>query len=207
MSGTEFCYWHSLVGPQQGSFCTTLLAPIGDGAGFRSKGTLYSLIREWRGGSSRSRARAAHALLTGHGRGCFIGILGSGAGHGVLAWRAQLCRSGSRSQCRVQGLRTARRRHLELSAVVALLRMVWAEVLARPFRPRNAGLEGRAWGLCSGILWASETRWSTKEKKVRFVSLPRFYFYFPETVSGLSPWQHVFDKCLLNERMNRWVNE
>lgn len=183
-----------------------LLAPKGDGAGFRSKGTLYSLMREWRGGSSRSRAGAAHALLIGRGRGCFIGILGSGAGHGVLAWRTQLCCFGSRSQCRVLRLRTTRRRHLELSIAVTLLRTVWAEVLARPFRQRNAGLKGQAWGLCGGILWARQDE-AQRKKRLDLFHYPDFIFISRKLFSGLGPWQHVFGKCLLNEQMNRGVNE
>ena len=48
-SNLYFCNPPSQVGPQQGSFCPVSFEPIEcDGVRFRSKGKLYSLIKEWR---------------------------------------------------------------------------------------------------------------------------------------------------------------
>lgn len=77
------------------------------------KHKFYSLIREWRGTSSCSRA---HAFLTGRGRGCFIGIRQWGEGRALAGGTAELLGL----QIAVPGavsLRTARGCHLELSAV------------------------------------------------------------------------------------------
>ena len=58
-----YCYQSSRVWPQQGSFCLVSLKPIEwDSVRFRSKGKLYSLIKERRGGSLHTRA---HVLPMG----------------------------------------------------------------------------------------------------------------------------------------------
>ena len=88
------CYQSSRVGPQQGFFCLMLPAPVVPDEVLRlgNKRKLCSLIKEWRGESASSRARA---LLTGCGRGCFTGTtswggVGFSLGSRCLLLRLQL---------------------------------------------------------------------------------------------------------------------
>ena len=81
----------SRVGPQQGFFCLMLPAPVVPDEVLRlgNKRELCSLIKEWRGESSSSRARA---LLMGCGRGCFIGTTSWGGVGFSLGSRCMLLR-------------------------------------------------------------------------------------------------------------------
>ena len=119
----SYCYRHFQVGPQQGSSCPVSLEPVERGrVRFRSEGKLYSLIKAWRGASSRSRA---HTPGAGCGRGRFTGISPPGRGVELSGGLAQLhCSPPDCSAC-ASSLRTARRprrRHLELQCRAAELR-------------------------------------------------------------------------------------
>ena len=178
-----FCYQHSPMGPQEGSSCLASLPPIKwELVQLRSKGELYSPIREWRGASSGSRA---HTLPDRRWAGLLYRVLSlagwvwssPGSGAGVLL-RAP---DGSVA-CRVCA-------HGPLPLPPSWILALWAallhtalraEVSVQPFTPGtvvwSAGCEPSA----RGTLWANETRWSTKEKrKVRLDFITQILFVFP----------------------------
>ena len=75
----------------------------------------------------------------------------------------------------------------------------WAEVFVKPFHRNGVWFWTLVWRVrcepsASGPLWASETRQGTKERKKKrldFIVLPRFYFYFLGIVNGPC-WWHVY---------------
>ena len=159
----------------------------------RSKAKFYSLIRKRRGVSSRSRV---HGLLTGCGWNSFIGIVSSGREGSSGGW-AGLCCSGSRWQCRAQRLcaqptaailncsvgRSASAHSplppswIAVSGAAPLRTACPAEALRRQLRRLALGTlawRARRKASAGGTLWASDTRLSTKEKKVRF--------YYPDSI-------------------------
>lgn len=137
-----------------------------DGVWFRSRGKLYSLIEERRGMRLCSRVCA---LLDQLGVGLPHRVLVGGEGAQCSQGTAhapdpgvgpRLCTRPTELRCR--------RSHF------ALRTLVWS-------------MGGKA--SAHGLLWASETRLSTKEKKrLVFILLPQFYFYFPRIVNGLCQW-------------------
>ena len=152
-----------------------------------TKGKLYSWVTEWRGASSLA---LKHRLSwQAGGRGCFIAIPSAGRGQsshrlerGVLPWlqiagRAQrLC---TRPATAILNCSAA------LLHAVAELR--WGHGrCTRGTQGWRAGCKASA----RGILWASEMRLSTKGKKrLDFILLSSFYFYFLGIVNGLCRWQ------------------
>ena len=116
---------------------------------------------------------------------------------------AQLCCSRSRSLCLVQ--------HLCTRPTAAILN---CSVLcsAFPHGPPSWGVRRSHYALgtlvwsasckasARGTLWASKTRRTQRKrkKKLDFILLPRFFFYFLGIVNGLCWWQnHSEDKWLL----------
>ena len=128
--------------------------------------------------------------LKGHGRGCFMGISG-GRGRGWSSrGRAQLYCSGLRSQPRQRLCARPPPSWIEVLCA-ALLRTVPELRCRRRYFPGGAVVwrAGCEVSAC-GPLWARETRLCTKGKKrLDFIILPEFYFYFLRIVSGLCWWQ------------------
>lgn len=114
-----FWYWPSWVGLQQRSFCPVLLLSVeGDWVQVRSKGKLYSLIREWRGESSGARVHALPEKQKSPAR-LLYRVVGSREGAGFSQGGCRCAAQDSRSHT-VPGaasLLTAHHRHLELSVM------------------------------------------------------------------------------------------
>ena len=150
---------------------------------FTSKGEFSSLLKEWRDASSFSRG---HAVLTGCGRGCFIGSPG---GRGEEAGGRSSPRAGAAVPLRLQSAAPEQRLCPRPAAILN-----WGGVCS------GASARAQSWGVWHGLFtrggalvwsakyqseasargsrWASETRLITKEKEKRFdcILLPRFYF-------------------------------
>lgn len=128
-------------------------------------------------------------LSTGCQRNCFTGF-SAAAGGGALADRAQLCCSGSRSQCQEASAR-------ELAT--AILNWVPVQRLYVPAelrcQPRHFTLGNLVWsageqGLC---LWHPTSKWTWrkhngKEEKVRLY-YPCSVFIPPGVIHKLHQWQ------------------
>ena len=157
----------------------------------RSKGKLYSLVRERRGVSSRGTCPPA-ALPDRPWVGLLYVDLISGEGR---EWSSRASEAGAavllRCQIAVPGavsLRATRRSHFALLSHAQRF-CTWPAELQCPaqwFCTRNSGLRGRGKASVQGPLQASETRRNTKEKEKKGkILLLRFYFYFPGIVNGL----------------------
>ena len=70
--------------------------------------------------------------------------------------------------------------------------------LQRSFLSRNSAWKCHVEASVSGSLWEGKAQWSTKEKEKRldFISLPKFYFYFLGIVNGLCWWANDFPERL-----------
>lgn len=169
------------------------LEAVGDGVPFISKEKLYSWIRKWRGVSSAIE----HFLFpTGLGWGCFIGISWKRVGGGVLVGpptavllKLQIC---SRSQSLAKlFLWSAFLCRLELS-------VLWGALAHSPeLRCLGAALlQKELWSDGPGVwpLYAApcehmkQDKAQRKRKRLDFILLSWFYFYFLGIVNGLCWW-------------------
>ena len=170
------CYHRPFrVGPQWGSSCPVLFEPR-DQIWFRSRGKLYSLIREWTGARSGSREGALQERTRW---GCFAGFCKQGGGQSSRETGTGVRRTAHAPDRGLdpETLHAARHRH-RLQLRVTRCASARSPELRRQ-RSRftlgtqvwRAGSEASA----RSTPWASDPRLSTKEKTKRldFILLPR----------------------------------
>lgn len=194
MAGTK-CDRPFLVGPQQASSCPVSFELIErDRVRFRSKGQFYSLIRDWRGESSRSRV---HALPDRPWSGLLYRVLLAGVGGGaelsrVGHWRRHRYAAGAPGRGAGTGAGTGvgvggagsvsahAGRHLELRCrAQRFCPRSTNEVSAKPFVVGNSGLKGRARPLhaaaCEQVRLDQAQR-KRKNKRLDFITWILFLF-------------------------------
>ena len=153
---------------QESSYPVSFEPVEGDWVWFRSKGKLYSLIKEWRGSSECSRVQDLPGRPSA---GLFGKDLVSGEGGGVLASLAQLCCWGTCSQrLLLIAVSDAAPLRAPLSAhgppapswiTVCAQRLgtgpLELKYPVQPLRTGNSGLKCRVRGLCT---WHPKSKWN-----------------------------------------------